>query len=398
MRTALFCCLLLLPAGVLAQGRNAYKKPFEAGLKQFEDGNYEAALTSFQQALSFKEKASIYRGEGTFSGQYLPRYRIALCYEALDQLIEAEEWANLSKTVLEGDVIKNKRKDLGVYNTDISRILKKAADYRQVRNERYNRALNDAKALVTANKYDQAKKAFEALAESDPSRTEAATELRALPAIRANYLKGRELEVQTAIVQGDFGRAEGLLNSIAEIDSGYANLPVLRSTLEDARKKAEEARIAAATPKSPPDPEPKPAERDTKEETTKVVENTKPPERKTQPRADAAAAKARRDKQALRTALLATVEPYRRGDPANALARLEEIDLKAAEKSASYHWLKGVYLLSAYMQAPDPVENLMTRAREAMKTLSGLMPNFEPNDALYPDFVIDFYRETKAAQ
>ena len=149
MRTTLLCCLLLLPAAGLAQGRNAYKGIFQKGMKQYDKGNYAAALTSFQKAYSLQEKAITYRGEGTFTVQYLPRYRIALCHEKLKDLLQAEEWANLSKTAIEADVIKKKKKDLATYNTDIGRILKDAGAFRKVQTDRYQRKLDDARSLIT---------------------------------------------------------------------------------------------------------------------------------------------------------------------------------------------------------------------------------------------------------
>jgi hypothetical protein len=100
-----------------------------------------------------------------------------------------------------------------------------------------------------------------------------------------------------------------------------------------------------------------------------------------------------RDKQMrnMRAALLATLKPYRQGEPAKALAQLQQISAEEGHEWGSYHWLKGVYLLATSRYGDKPDEKLVQQARAAMDQVRRILPQFSPDSDLYPAYIIDFY-------
>ncbi len=396
--------------------RGAFKPFFESGLKKFENGRYQEALDDFQEAYRLDKKARTYLAEGVFPEHYLPRYRVALCYEKLEDPFQAREWALKSREALEGGVIRRKPRIKAAYHRDIDRILKTADDLLAARKQRYDAELKTAESLLAQNKFEEAKAAFEALQRLDSERAEAAAGLGQIELARDNYLKGKVLDLKTALLDGDFAGARAQLAQIERVDAGYAELDLLRGQIE--RSEARAAQPAEPEP-AVAEPEPTVAEPATAGSGTADGDRddrpvAAPPEqpdvaptaletandraeagpRETNPVSPAASQDDAAAKQALRAAMLATLKPYRRGDAEMALSALESIDPEAAGKYGSYHWLKGVYLLTLHRQAATPEPEWERQAAESIRETARLLPEFTPDRDLYPDFIIDFFAKT----
>jgi len=388
MRYALL--LILLAAPYLAgQTSREVKDLIREGKKTFENGDYTAALESYSQAFSLDDDARPVKIEGTFYEDYLPRYMIARCHFHLGNLREAEEWAVKSRDLKEGEsVYRRKKRDLAAYNTTLDEILSEAEDYRTALNQRYNTGLEEARGLVATQKYDAAEQKLKSLVELDSSRNEASLELQNLPRAKDTYLQGRSLAVRNAILSERFDTASGLIDAMAAIDPAFRDIPVLRSELEGARERAAAAVIAANQPEEDPKP---PVETRPDPEPTPVAETA--PKTTPKPSGPDPREKARADRATLRAALLDSVALYRQGDPEGALEKLADVPDRLMRESASFHWLRGVYLLAKYHLDERPDESLLPRAESSLKRVASLQPGFSPDSSLYPDYVLDFYSE-----
>ena len=381
---ALFGCCLLVAAPAVAQ-KNGFKAFFKEGLDLFEQKQYAAALPKFAEAYRLEPEAQRYKLEGTFFADYLPRYRIALCHEGMGSVLEAEEWINKSKEALEENVLK-RRNDTADYHAAASRILDRAKDYRANLTARYDAALKDANDLLASHRFEDARRAFEQLKTIDPSRQDANMGLSRIKQDRDNYLKGLVLDARTALVGKDFARAAGTVDAIESFDRLYPDIPILRREIEAARKAAATVVAESNPPEIKKDPD-----------TPPKTETKPPPKKDPDPEvirrsAEAEAAKRReQSKREMRAALLATLRPYRQGEPEKALAQLQKITPEQGSEWGSYHWLKGVYLLAAHRYSASPDQSMVEQARVAMKEVHGLMPRFEPDSTLYPAYIIDFY-------
>lgn len=387
---ALALLLLLACAPAWSQAR-AYKDFFAEGQQALADGDYQTALAKFNEAFRLEPKAGRFRSEGVFFVSYLPRHKIALAHEGLGNVREAETWANRSKEALEEDELR-KDDDKAAYFADIQRIQDAADQFRQELNNRYTQKLRQADTLLAQNKLDEALTAFRSLAEIDPSRPDSAAGVQRVTNARSTFLKNQVLNAKTAILDKDFAAAENYIAQIARLDNSYESLPQLRADLQKARQAAEAAKAVATT-----DPPP-----DTARET--VASNDPPPASQDRPvqrdttRADTAAEQARlarlaaeQQKASVRTTLLNSLKPYRRGDPAAALKALAALDPTVANDYSSYHWLKAVYHLTRYHTAPEPRQEDLQHAREHLATVAQQLPNFQPDPSLYPDYVLEAY-------
>ena len=192
------------------------------------------------------------------------------------------------------------------------------------------------------------------------------------------------------MLENKFQSAEQAVTRIVDVDPKNPIINSLRAGIADARK-AKVAAEATAVAKSEPETKPVVTEKKTEPEKKaeprpvrsepSVVRNNPPPKKI--------------DKEAIRTELLATLEPYRRGSPEDALARLEAIDEEGANEFASYQWLCGVYLLSIHHSQLEPDTALLDKAGKAMDKVATLQPDFDPDADLYPDFVIAFYAKRR---
>lgn len=371
--------IFLLSLGLMAQDRQ-FKGFYVEGKKLMESGDYQGAIDKFNEAYRREKKAKRYKESGNFFDYYLPRYRLALCYEQVD-IMQGEAWANASKEALEEDVIRKKKDILATYHKDLERIINGANAKRAELRQAYDLKISDAQSLLANNRFDEAKKVFTEAAKLDASRTEAQAGIATIEGKRANYIDKLSMNVERAMFRKDWNAAQTELAQIKAVDSNNSKIAVLQQQINEAK---EQARLAAL-PK----------------EEKKVVTVDPPPKpkpTKTQPTRDPAADAAARAKRtaaakkaSVREALLESVSEYRRGFPADALARLENIDATDGAKFSSYHWLKGVYLLSMYQHGEGQDSALQDRARASMLEVAKAMPQFKPDAKLYPDFVLTFY-------
>ena len=384
MRTLSALLLLCLPLWLGAQSSRAFKTFYQEGNELYESKQYLEAVKKYKEAHRLAPKATRYKLEGTFFANYLPQYRIALCYEHID-LEEAAAWVAKSENAVEESVIRRMKKDLAVYHEDLNRIKTKVKQYREDIKVRYNLKLAEAESLLNENRFEQAKVAYTALLDIDRKRTEAQVGLNKIPVARRNFLKGKALDVRTSIMDKRWDQATALVDQIEKIDPGYTEIASLRSRIANARAMAEKP-IETTPVVSKPPPETKPKPRETKPVTPKPN-----PDRQAQ----LARQKAAERKETVRAALLDSLRAYRRGDPESALNQLAGIPTGQADDFGSYHWLKGVYLASAYHHQVDGDDSLLSQAKQEMARVSELLPDFQPDDALYPAFVVALYRETR---
>lgn len=381
----------LIPLGLFAQANRDFKPFYKDGKEQFKQGQLSDAIVNFKEALRLEPKAQRYKVEGTFFDNYLPRYMLALCYERSD-VMEAARWASESKTASESSIIRKRDRARATYNDDIERIEKGAETHLAKLNAQYNLDLQQAQTLLSQKKFEDARSAFQKLYASNPNRPEASVGLGQVDAEKKNYLRQLELDFQQALINKDFSSAEGKIAQLTSVDSAYANLSSLQTKLRDART------AAAKPPVTKPvdviaekQPDPKPKE-------PVVVADNRPrdqrPVRDTTPTGPSKTQQAQQ-KSALRTDLLATLRAYRRGDPAAALQQLEQIESPLLETSGSYHWLRGLYLLSSNHYAGEDNDAVLQQAHDAMSKVAALVAQFEPDPKLYPEFVLSFYRSVK---
>ncbi len=377
------------------QSKYAFKSFYEEGDALLESQNYQGALEKYQEAYRLEQKAQRYKEEGAFFRDYLPRYKIALCYEKLD-ILTAEEWADKSREALEEDVIRRQKKVAADYHRDLDRIARSASSHRQELKARYDARLLDAERLLAANRFEEARAAYEELSKIDAGRPESAVGLQKIAPARENFIKSKILDAKTALINGNLDGASALVDQIAVLDKRNSEIPLLRGQIRSARQ-------ALAEKATRPPPETKET---TVADTAVNTRKDDPPATRPEPkRPIIEAAKNIREnrnerkeqlrKAALRTALLGTLKPYRRGDPAAALAKLEEIEPEVADGSSSYHWLKSLYLLGSYHHALEPDPGLKDRARQELGITLELLPDFEPDPNLYPRYVLEFVQEAK---
>jgi len=383
----------------------AYKQFYKEGQALFDQGEHAQAAERFKDALRLRAKAGRFKDEGVFFIDYMPRYKIALCYETLDP-VEARDWAQRSREALEVEAIGRRPRERAAYLRDIRRIETAAEELIAERDREYNRRLQAADALLDQHKFEDARKAYEALRELDAGRPETDARLGQIPLARDNYVKSQALDLRSALLNGELAQAKSLLGHIAGIDPDYAELGLLRGQIEAAETAAARPPpepVATADPveaEAPSEPEPtpvassenQPEERDVSAAAPEKAKPTPPARPETSSQAGGRLSAA--DKQALREALLDTLKPYRRGDAESALRKLEEIDLPAAQQSGSYHWLKCVYVLTRYYQAENSDEAVLDVAAEALRAAVRLSPDFIPDRDLYPDYVINFFTQT----
>ena len=382
----LWITLLLLAAlspGFSFQSRNAYKSFYKTGEEQLESGNHGAALQAFSEAFRLEPKPGRYREEGAFFRTYLPRYKIALAHEPND-IIEAEVWAKKSEEALEADVIQ-RRQEKADFHANLSRIFDKADAHRKALAERYDLALREAEGLLASKKFDEAAQAYEKLIELDPDRTEGKVGLDSISSQRENYLRAQGLDAQQAILDGRISDAKVIADLMRTIDPNHQELKLLEGKIKaEEDKLASEAETEVVQVETPPptvtNPEPREQPR------------TNPP-RNPQPAVEESSNATQPGTEVLRKLLLESLEPYRRGDPDRALAKLEEAQDPQAQSSPSYQWLLGVYTLAAHRYAVEPDDSFLDRARTAMVRARELLPGFQPDADLYPAYIIDFYQK-----
>lgn len=389
MRFLTLILLLFLPRPLLAQANRNFKAFYQDGNDSFEQGNFQEAIKSYKEALRLEPKAQRYKVEGTFFANYMPRYRLALSFEKSD-ILEAERWANDSKTASESSIIKKRDKANAEYHADLERISNAAADFRKKQDARFTVALNAAQSMLREKKFEAARKAYQALYTDYPDRSEAQLGLGQVDAQKQNYLRKLELDFKEALVTKNFSEAEGTLGQITQVDKAYAELPNLRAKLKEARDEA--TRIARLEAKRKAETEkPVTVARDQPE--TKETPTLKPEVKPEQTPADTT----RRDRKRLRDALLETLKPYRRGDPEEALAQLEQIESPVAEGSGSYHWLRGLYALTSHHYAAKPDPKHLSTAEQALALVATIDKDFMPDEQLYPRFVLEFYQKKRQA-
>lgn len=388
MRKLLLILLALLAFPALTQSRG-FKSFYGEGKKFMAAGNYQDALRSFKEAFRIEPKAQRYKEEGSFFAFYLPRYRIALCYEQLD-LSEAVVWIDKSKEALESDLLRKKKKDLASYHADLDRITRAAKKARSEKNRLYELALAEARQLLSLERFDQAKQAFEKVYQMDPSRSEAQTGLANIENARETLLQRLELAVERALLKKDWPAAEAELAKMTRVGADSNRIDPLKSLLDEAKEKVRLAMLAEEKIKA----------------AKRIAKNTPPPKQSpvvsSRPLPTATSKKssalqlAKRNKTEMKGLLLASLQPYRRGYPEDALKKLRQIPVAKAETFGSYHWLKGVFLLSVYQQSANPDESLKLEASSAMAQVARLMPYFVPDPKLYPAFVTFFYEQISA--
>lgn len=388
--TLLFLPILLLSSP--AQTNRTFKAFYKAGNEAFDSGNFSEAIVQYREALRLEPKAQRYKLEGTFFANYLPRYRLALSHEKTD-IFEAKRWAEESQTASEASIIRKKDKARAQYNADIERIIKAAKDQVAKLDAEYNLKLRDARALLSQKKFTEAKTAFEQLYASNPKRPEATVGLGQVDAEKTNYLRQLELDFKEALLSEKFDTAENTLAKLNEFNAGSLSVSNLKAQLAQAKDRANRT-IAQNTPTKEP-------AADTRENPVVVADSqpkTTPPARETRsaetpPRTQNQSTNSAARKTELREALLATLKPYRRGDPDTALSELKKIDSPLAQNSGSYHWLKGLYLLTSHQYQSEAQEDVVTEAGQAMRKASELMASFNPDPKLYPEFVREFYQK-----
>jgi len=386
----LLLLLVLIPAW--GQTNRTFKSFYQDGNTAFEAGNFKDAIVSFKEALRLESKAQRYKVEGTFFANYLPRYSLALAFEKID-ILEAERWARESETASESSIMKERDKARATYYADIERIYLAAKTHVAKLDSDYNLKLQNARTLLTQKKFDAAKAAFSELQRSNPSKPEGAIGVNQVDAEKSNYLRQLELDFKEAVLTKNYNRAEEKISLIASVDKEYALLPSLRTNLANAREAATPVPEAHETSLVKTDTKPPVTkEAELPKETTQQVSTT--PNTTTKPKASSETSQ---DilKAELKEALLATLRPYRRGDITTALQELKKIDSPLAESSGSYHWLKGVYLVTLLETEEHPESHLQQEAEEAMTKTSVLIAGFDPDPRLYPEFVRDFYFKHK---
>ncbi|CAM2066781.1 hypothetical protein SCOR_15485 [Sulfidibacter corallicola] len=406
---ALWLVLGCVPTWTFAYQSREFKTFFREGEELLEAGKHKEALEKFREAFRLENKAQRYRLEGAIFANYLPRYKIALAYEPID-IIEAESWIKKSEEALEEEVIRRQRREAAKYHADKDRILKAAEDQREKLNTRYTLQLQKAESLLSQRKFDQARQAYEALVQLDPNRPDGQVGLGKVDNARQTYLRSLALDAKTAIVDRKFDQAAGIISQIEAADASFAEIPDLKQRLSAGRKAIETAAAAAQAELERKRREAAEAElariereRKQREAANQTAGNTGQTTASNQTNAadrdrdpnrvrEQEVAKQRAD---LRKALLNTLKPYRRGDPEKALRELQAIRLEGTTESGSYHWLKSLYLLGKHRHSADPDEALLDLARTEMGEVRRLLPNFAPDPAIYPRYVMDFFESVQ---
>jgi len=390
MKALSLTLMLALSWPLLAQANRNFKAFYQEGHEYFENGNFQEAIKNYKEALRLEPQAQRYKVEGTFFANYLPRYRLALSYEKSD-ILEAERWANQSKTATESSIIKRRDKANAQYHSDLDRIVRAAADFRKKQEAKFTVALNSAQSLLREKKFDAARQAYQKLFTDYPDRSEAKLGLDQVDAQKQNYMRKLELDFKEALVNNNFNEAEGTIGQIAQVDNAYANLPNLRAKLKDARDEASRlAKLEAARNEEKTKPV---TVAENKPEVVREKPAEKPGVDPTPPQTDTG----KRDRQRLRSALLATLKPYRRGNPEEALSLLEQIESPLAEASGSYHWLRGLYALTSHHYAAEPDPKHLPMAEQAIAMVVRIDKDFEPDEQLYPRFVRQFFKDKRNA-
>jgi tetratricopeptide (TPR) repeat protein len=382
--------LLFLCCSTLAFGQSReFKDMVMRGMNAIESKDFATALDAYSKAYQLEKKAQVIRLEGTFTSPYLPCYSIALAHEGLGDILEAESWVQRSKDALESDAIKRRGKELATYKDDVARIEAAAKDKREALEAEFNLALGKANDLLDQNRFDNARTAYEQLFRDYPDRNEPKLGLERVKTRRAGFLRELGLKIREASMNQDFAKADAYLDQFRQMDPNNSNLPTLVASVNSAKDRAQaptqpepepDTTLVRAEPEVPSGPSPEELERRRQQQA----------ERNRQQRLA-------ENKRLLRSELLATLKPYRRGDASSALKQLREIDIDGREDYASFHWFKGLFLLASHQQSLDPEGGLLMEAREAIANAKRLQPNFEPEATIYPEYVIAFYRDTQAA-
>ncbi|CAM2007974.1 hypothetical protein [Acanthopleuribacter pedis] len=403
LSVALFLLVLgsALPGAAMFSG---YKTFFKDGEAKLEAGDHQGALADFQEAFRLENKASRYRLEGAIFANYLPRYKIALAYEPLD-IMEAEAWIKKSTDALEEEVIKRQRKELAKYHADKNRIQKAAEEKRKALAAQFNIALSDAQNLLNQKKFAEARRAFQKLVQDYPNRPEAQVGLGKVDNAKLTHLRTMALDAKTAIIDRNFAKAETVIGQIERIDAGFGEIASLKQQIVDAKRRIADAADAEKRRKQLEDEKNRlaalEAERKRREALAQAQadnqtnnQTTSPPRENSPPQTNTATAQAEQNKAALREALLATLKPYRRGDPGKALSELQEIAIDGAEDSLSFRWLKGIYLLGKHHHSLEPDEAVLDLARGEILEVQRMQPDFRPDPGIYPRYVIEFFGAT----
>jgi len=376
---------LLLLVFTPFQSKSSYKSFYKEGETFFEQKNYASALDRYKEAFRLEPEADRYREEGAFFINYMPRYKIALCLEQTD-LAAAEEWVGKSKDAGEHNVLRKQKDQLATYHRDLERITKAIQKEKQVLAASYNLKLEKADDLLSQNRFEDARKAYEALYRMDPNRPEAQVGMGKIGPTRDNHIKSLALTGKSAVLEQNLDEARLLEKRIANIDPNHSELQSLRSAIRNAEVTAQKIKTEAAATRIAK-----------KEEAVVKPEAHLPKPKETGPKTNAQAQTRSKaiDKKALKAALIASLKPYRRGDPAAALSKLKAVDPELGRKSASYHWLKSLYLVTQHRYGTEQDATLLVEAQKALSQVLVLQPGFQPASSLYPDYVLAFFNENK---
>lgn len=367
------------------QNDRQFKAFFVEGKQLYEEGQYAAAAEKLKEALRLNGKPQRIKTEGTFFEPYQPRYWIARCFEHIDIELAAQ-WMAQSRQAGEADVDKN-RQVVADYNAASERI-RKAADF--ARNQRLAKVklqLDEADRLVDQHRFDEAMAVYQRVYDADPDNADAYAGLQRVAVSRDAFLESKGLETRIAIAESRFDDAHHKLDEIRRIDANFPKLKELETQLSESESEAN--RVAIATNDKTPEPLTQPVEQQVRtKDPQPIAEKSK--------LADTAAAKTG-NAVAIRRALIDTIGPYRQGNPQAALKILSEIQLTGLDDFGSYHWLKGVYLLSTYYQQYDRDPALLKQAESALVRALELEPDFRPDPQVYPPFIIRHAEKLRAA-
>ncbi|MCB1042830.1 MAG: tetratricopeptide repeat protein [Acidobacteria bacterium] len=371
MRGLLILMLLYAPV----QSDREFKTFFAEGKALYEQGNYEEAVSKFREALRLNGKPQKVKVEGTFFEPYQPRYWLALSLEHVD-VEEAADWVDQSQQAGEGDVDKN-RNLVAKYNNDCQRIKDAAATAKMHRIAQIRIQLDEAERLLNENRFDEAKAKYQSVLEKFPDNADAYAGIQKVSVSKSGYIDSRSLAAKLAISEKKYQEAETLISDIERTDHKHPSISELRAQLTQAQSTPQ---LAIVDQKPPTKTQSKPPE--TKPTTHQAQQPSEPI--KTQAQVDEPP-----DKTAIRTALLATITPYKQGNPKGALQMLDSIELEGVDKFGSYHWLRGLYLLTIHYQRHDHNQEVLEEGLASLKQALSINPGFQPDPATVPNYVLE---------
>ncbi len=366
------------------QSDRQFKVFYAEGKALYEQNSYQAAADRFQEALRLDGKPQRIKIEGTFFEPYQPRYWLALCHEQLD-VEQAAVWVEQARQAGEGEVDKN-RKLVAQFNTDCERILRSAESVRSARVAKVRVQLDKADQYLAQDRFDDAKTIYHDVFTADPENSDAYAGIQKVALARNAFVERKELETRLALGEERFDDAKQLISEIAALEPKHTSLPLLNQQLKDAQQK--EA-VVSSTKDKPQVTQPQTTRSNpivTKVDTTPIPTVTKKSGSDTI------------DRQALRQALLAAVKPFKQGNPTAALKMLESIDVKGHEEVGSYHWLKGLFLLTTYYQYHDQSPELIARGEQEISRAFELSPGFSPDPEIYPGYILKHVDAIRAAE